>query len=290
MSRATPPQATRPLVEDGEAGRPTTRLPALFVSHGSPMQALEGGDAARAWRALAAELPRPRAVLVVSAHWETRAPAIGTTAQPETIHDFGGFPDALFRIQYRPPGAPWLAGRVRALLGAHGFTLTADPERGLDHGAWVPLREMYPDADVPAAQLSIQPHLGPGHHLALGRALADIADDGVLLLASGSLTHNLRDWRPGAAGDRATIAPYVREFQQWMSDALTRRDFEALSDYRRRAPQAQRAHPSDEHLLPVFVAAGAGGEHAIVRRVHDGVAEHALAMDVYAFERPQPAG
>src|SRR5690242_18300252 len=137
-----------------------SRLPAVFVSHGSPMQALDGGDAARAWRALARELPPPRAVLVVSAHWETRAPAIGTAPHPETIHDFGGFPDALFRIQYRPPGAPWLAERVRGLLAAHEFTLTVDPLRGLDHGAWVPLREMYPDAGVPVAQLSIQPHLG----------------------------------------------------------------------------------------------------------------------------------
>jgi 4,5-DOPA dioxygenase extradiol len=144
---------------------------------------------------------------------------------------------------------------------------------------------MYPDADVPAAQLSIQPHLGPAHHLAVGRALAPLADEEVLLLASGSLTHNLRDWRPGAADDGASIAPYVAPFQEWFADALARRDFDALADYRRHAPFAQRAHPTDEHLLPVFVAAGAGGADASVTHRHSGVTEHALAMDVYTFER-----
>ena len=259
------------------------RLPAVFVSHGSPMQALHGGRAAVAWRALAAELPKPRAVLAVSAHWETPAPAVSAAATPETIHDFGGFPDALFRIQYPAPGAPWLAERVRELFAAAGRPIAVDPGRGLDHGAWVPLREMYPAADVPVAQFAIQPHLGTGHHYLLGRLLAPLKDEGVLILATGSLTHNLRDWRPNVADDAALALPYVKPFQEWMADKLIARDADALIDYRRLAPGALRAHPTDEHLLPLYVALGAGDDASAVRRVHDGVTEAALAMDVYAF-------
>jgi len=260
----------------------TISFPAIFVSHGSPMQALNGGTTAAAWRTLAAELPRPRAVLVISAHWETATPRVGGASAPATIHDFGGFPEPLFRIQYPAPGAPWLAERVRDLLTDAGFESEVDGGYGLDHGAWVPLREMYPAADVPVAQLSIQPTLGPAHHLALGSALAPLRAEGVLVVASGSLTHNLRDWRPDA--NDAAVPAYVSRFQEWMHDALTRRDVAALVEYRRRAPDAARAHPSDEHLLPVFVAMGAGGPSPVVRRRHDAIVEGALAMDLYTFD------
>jgi len=260
-----------------------SRLPVVFVSHGSPMQALHGGRAAEAWRTLAAATPKPRAVLAVSAHWETDAPAVSAAANPETIHDFGGFPQALFQIEYPAPGAPWLAGRVRELLEAGGLPITVDPQRGLDHGAWVPLREMYPVADVPVAQLAIQPHRGTAHHYRVGQALSKLKDEGVLILASGSLTHNLRDWRPDVGDDAGSMLPYVTQFQDWMAEKLLARDVDALLDYRQRAPGAVRAHPSDEHLLPLHVALGAGGDSAVVRRVHNGVTEAALAMDVYAF-------
>ena len=259
-------------------------FPAVFISHGSPLQALDGGRTAVAWRALAAGLPRPRAVLAVSAHWETGNPVVSAAATPETIHDFGGFPQALFEILYPAPGAPWLAERVRELLSAGGLDVSVDPERGLDHGAWVPLREMYPDADVPVAQLSIQPHLGPEHHLRLGRALAPLAGEGVLIVATGSMTHNLSDWRPAhrdPAGYSTPVLPYVTAFQDWMHDNLVRNDVAALVDYRQRAPGAARAHPSDEHLLPLYVALGAGGSS--VRRLHSDIKEAALAMDAYAF-------
>jgi 4,5-DOPA dioxygenase extradiol len=259
-------------------------LPAVFVSHGSPMQALNGGATALAWRALAADLPAPRAVLAVSAHWETAAPTVSSAPSPATIHDFGGFPEPLFRIQYPAPGAPWLATRVRALLVAGGFAADIDPAHGLDHGAWVPLREMYPAADVPVAQLSIQSHLGPGHHLRLGRALAALKDEGVLTVASGSLTHNLRDWRPNAPAGTAT-AGYVAEFQAWIHERLIAGDAAAIVEYRQRAPGATRAHPTDEHLLPLFVALGAGGEGAVVRRRHAEIVEGALAMDLYTFAK-----
>lgn len=272
-----------------ETGAPTVKsLPAVFVSHGSPMQALNGGATALAWRALAAELPTPRAVLAVSAHWETAAPVVGGAASPATIHDFGGFPEPLFRIRYPAPGAPWLAGRVRELLLGAGFAADIDAGHGLDHGAWVPLREMYPDANVPVAQLSIQSHLGPEHHLRLGRALSALRNEGVLIVASGSLTHNLRDWRPNA-GEGAPIPGYVAEFQTWMHDTLRAGDVGALVDYRRRAPGATRAHPSDEHLLPLFVAVGAGGDAAVVRRRHATIVEGALAMDLYTFAKDATA-
>src|SRR5262249_7899828 len=153
--------------------------------------------------------------------------------------------------QYPAPGAPWLAERVHTLLKKAGLPVEIDPQRGLDHGAWVPLREMYPDADVPATQLSIQPHLGPAHQYRLGQALAPLKDEGVLVLATGSLTHNLRDWRPDAGEDPVRVPAYVTEFQQWIHDALRARDIDALLDYRRGAPGATRAHPTDEHLLPL---------------------------------------
>ena len=260
-----------------------TSLPALFVSHGSPMQALHGGRAAKAWRALAAELPKPRAVLAVSAHWETRSPAVSAAATPETIHDFGGFPEALFQIRYPAPGAPWLAGRVRELIEADGQPIAIDPERGLDHGAWVPLREMYPAADVPVTQFAIQPERGTAHHHRLGRALSKLRDEGVLIVGTGSLTHNLRDWRPNVADDPANVLAYVAEFQGWMEQALVKRDIDALLNYRQRAPGATRAHPTDEHLLPLFVAIGAGGDDAVVHHPYAGATEAALAMDVYTF-------
>lgn len=264
-------------------------LPAVFVSHGSPMQALNGGTTALAWRALAAELPTPRAVLAVSAHWETAAPVVSGAASPETIHDFGGFPEPLFRIQYPAPGAPWLATRVRELLAAGGFAAEIDPAHGLDHGAWVPLREMYPEANVPVAQLSIQPHLGPEHHLRLGRALASLRDESVLIVGSGSLTHNLRDWRPNAVAG-TSVPEYVADFQSWMHDTLLAGDAAALVDYRRRAPGATRAHPTDEHLLPLYVAVGAGGgDDAVVRRRHAAIVEGALAMDLYTFAKDASA-
>ena len=257
--------------------------PAIFVSHGSPMLALDGGSTAAAWRKLAAGIPAMRAVLIVSAHWETAAPAVSAAPQPETIHDFGGFPRPLYEIQYPARGASWLAERVRELLADVDLPASIDPTRGLDHGAWVPLREMFPDADVPVAQLSLQPHLGTLHHYRLGRALAPLRDEGVLIVGSGSLTHNLRDMIPGVTEESSRVHPYVPAFQQWMHERILRHDIEALADYRRSAPHATRAHPDDEHLLPLYVVLGAAGAHSVPRREHAGITEGALAMDVYTF-------
>jgi 4,5-DOPA dioxygenase extradiol len=254
--------------------------PAVFVSHGSPMMALEPGRAGEALAQLGRDLPRPAAILVVSAHWETPAPAVSAAARPETIHDFGGFPRALYEMRYPAPGAPALAARVKALLDAAGLATTLDAQRGLDHGAWVPLRFAYADADVPVTQLSIQPHLSPLHHYRIGEALRPLLDENVLVLASGSLTHNLQEWRGRA--DDVPLA-YVSDFQRWVHEALARHDSAALLDYRRLAPHAVRAHPTDEHWLPFYVALGAGGAHADVTRLTDEVSYGMLAMDSYVF-------
>ena len=254
--------------------------PAIFVSHGSPMMAVEPGQAGAKLAALGRELARPEAILMVSAHWETAAPAVSAAAHPETIHDFGGFPRALYELRYPAPGAPKLAARTKSLLDGAGLATSLDPGRGLDHGAWVPLRYLYPEADVPVTQLSIQPHLSPVHHYRVGEALRPLLDDGVMIIASGSMTHNLREWR-GRIDDAPQ--PYVAEFQAWVRDAIAQKDVAALLDYRRLAPHAVRAHPTDEHWLPIYTAMGAGGLCGEVSRITDEVSYGMLAMDGYVF-------
>jgi 4,5-DOPA dioxygenase extradiol len=257
-------------------------LPSLFISHGSPMHALEPGAAGAAWEKLARSLPRPRAILMTSAHWETNVPMLTGSAKPETIHDFSGFPPALYRLRYPAPGDPDLAQRARGLLADAGFTAAVDGCRGLDHGAWSPLLYMYPEADIPVVQLSLQPELGPRHHYRLGAALAGLAERGVLLVGSGHMTHNLRDWLRGAKD--VAPAPYALEFQSWVNGRIAAGDHEALVEYRSRAPHAVRAHPTDEHFLPLFFALGAAGTSARPQRIYDAIEGGALAMDAYAFE------
>ena len=262
-------------------GRPrATRLPSVFVSHGAPTLAVEENGTTEFLRELGRELGRPRAVLCVSAHWNTRAPAVSAAASPRTIHDFGGFPEELYRIRYPAPGAPALAARVEGLLGGAGLACEVAPERGLDHGAWVPLRLMYPSADVPVAQLSVQPGQDPAYHFRLGRALAPLRAEGVLVLATGSVTHNLA--RVGAGG-----APpdWAREFEEWLFGKVTGGATQDLLGYRRLAPHAQTAHPTDEHLLPLFVAMGAGADAGSVpgRSLHRGWTLGSLSMAAYSF-------
>ena len=252
-------------------------LPTLFLSHGSPMHALEPGAVRAVWEDLARALPRPKALLIASAHWETNLPMLTGNAKPETIHDFYGFPKPLYQIQYPAPGAPEIGTRALTLLKDAGFTAAIDGCRGLDHGAWSPLLHMYPHADVPVLQVSVQTELGPRHHLALGRALAPLAKEGVLILGSGHMTHNLRERREGEP------AIYVREFQDWVKQKIEAHDFDALADYRSLMPQGVRAHPTDEHFLPLFVALGAAGENYHPNRLYDGIEMGALAMDAYLF-------
>ncbi|MBS7661163.1 dioxygenase [Pseudomonas lalucatii] len=253
-------------------------LPSLFISHGSPMLALEPGASGPALARLAAELPRPRAILVVSAHWESQGLLVTGAAHPETWHDFRGFPAPLYAVQYPAPGHPQLAAQVLELLATAGLPAQIDNERPLDHGAWVPLSLMYPAADIPVVQLSLPSHQGPALQSRVGRALADLREQDVLLIGSGSITHNLGelDWQAGPE----VIEPWAQVFRDWMVARLADNDEAALHDYRRLAPQAVRNHPTDEHLLPLFFARGAGGAFRVE---HSGFTHGALGMDIYSF-------
>jgi 4,5-DOPA dioxygenase extradiol len=246
------------------------------------MLALQDSPARRFLQDLGQSLPRPKAIVVVSAHWETAgAPAVSLAGQPATIHDFGGFPQELFEMLYRAPGAPELAEHAAALFEAAGVTVGRSPNRGLDHGAWVPLSLMYPDADVPVMQISLVRGASPAVHEKLGQALAQLRHEGVLVIGSGSLTHNLYEFR-GQAVD-APAPHWVSEFESWMRERLEANDSAALLDYRNRAPSAAKNHPSEEHLLPLFVAMGAAGTGAKAQLLHTSIEHGVLAMDAYAF-------
>lgn len=253
-------------------------LPTLFISHGSPMLALEPGASGPALARLAAELPRPRAILVVSAHWESQGLSLTGAAHPETWHDFYGFPPALYAVQYPAPGAPELAREVQGLLKTAGLDAAIDDQRPLDHGAWVPLSLMYPEADIPVLQLSLPSRLGAAFQTRVGRALAALRDQGVLLIGSGSITHNLRELDWHAQDDHGS--DWAQAFRDWMVEHLARDDEDALHHYRTQAPHAVRSHPSDEHLLPLYFARGAGGAFSLA---HSGFTLGALGMDIYRF-------
>ncbi len=274
-------------------------LPALYVSHGSPMLAIDPGVTGAAFDALGARLrgQSPRAVLVISAHWIYSTLAVSTRERQEAWHDFGGFPAALYTLRYDAPGSPALAARIKGLLeGANiegACFVGEDGERPLDHGAWMPLRHFFPSADVPVVQLALNPYLPPSTQIAIGRALAPLRDEGVLVMGSGSFTHNLSEvFGTGrrAAQHGTDAEPYVDEFRDWMRDALDEAlatgDTSRIADYRAQAPHARRAHPTDEHLLPFFVALGAAlGDkgRTTVDRVADEVTYGVLAMDTFVF-------
>lgn len=259
-------------------------IPPVFVSHGAPTLALDPGQAGAMLSRLGRELPRPQAILAVSAHWEAPGPAVSAAPWPRTIYDFHGFPRELYSLCYPAPGAPDLAAEVAALLAQGGLACEISTDRGLDHGAWIPLRFLHPQADVPVTQLAVSPARGAAWHLELGRALAPLAHAGVLVLGSGGLTHNLREFRTHAPDDEAP--GWVREFADWVAAAVATGDRTALADYRRRAPHATRNHPTEEHFLPLLVALGAAGEGATGRRVPGGVSYGVLAMDAFVMQRP----
>ncbi|MDR3526425.1 MAG: class III extradiol ring-cleavage dioxygenase [Rhizomicrobium sp.] len=251
-------------------------LPALFVSHGSPTLPLDDVPARDFLRGLAAQIPRPKAILAVSAHWETAAPTLNAVAQNSTIHDFHGFPPALYKLAYNAPGAPEIASELAGLLERAGLPARLDTSRGLDHGAWVPLMLMYPQADIPVLQLSVQPRLSPAHHVALGKALQPFRESG-LILASGGFVHNLRalDWNSGPEPE------WSQRYAAWMDSAILERRTDDLAAYRRQAPEAVRAHPSEDHILPLFVAYGAGEK---ATRLHHSATFGSLRMDAYRFD------
>jgi 4,5-DOPA dioxygenase extradiol len=259
-------------------------LPSLFLSHGAPTLPLTDTPARTFLQQLGNSLERPKAILVISAHWETAVPTVNAVDSNETIHDFGGFPRALYDLRYSAPGAPTLAARVADQLRASGLDCNIDRRRGLDHGAWVPLLLMVPQADIPVLQLSVQPHLGPAHHLRVGRALAALRQEGVLIIGSGSFTHDLSEFRGHGANDAAP--DWVNNFADWFHAALTSGETDKLLDYRRQAPFAVKNHPTEEHLVPLYVALGAAGENARAERLHASSTYSVLRMDVYAFQNP----
>lgn len=263
-------------------------LPALFLSHGSPMLALEPGPTGPFLQSLGAAIEsafgRPKAILAVSAHSLAREPVLLAGAQHHAVHDFGGFPDALYQLRYDAAGAPALATQVHERLAEAGWPVHRVDKGGLDHGIWTMLRFMRPEADIPVLPLAWVPSMPPQQQFALGEALAALRQQGVLVMGSGSITHNLR--RLFGAQRPALDAPEAADsaaFRRWMHERSTARDWDALFAYRTQAPHAQAMHPTDEHLLPWYVAAGAGGRGTAPRRLHEAVTYGSLGMDVYAF-------
>lgn len=258
----------------------STPYPPLFVSHGAPLFAIEPGLAGKRLAELGRDLPKPDAIVILSPHWLTRDEvSVTASTAPKTIHDFGGFPDALYALQYPAPGAPELAQHIVSLLQTAGWKSRLDPVRGLDHGAWVPLLYLAPEADIPVVQVSMPATLDARAAWKLGQALKPLRDMNVFIVASGSLTHNLYKFR----GSATQGADYVKRFADWTAQTLMAGNTEHLFDYRQHAPSAERAHPTEEHLLPLFVALGAAGEQYGTHVVEGGIAYGVLSMDSYLF-------
>jgi len=256
-------------------------LPTVFVSHGAPTFAIEPGLAGAQLRALGLALGKPRAVVVVSPHWMTRGVEITATDKPQTVHDFGGFPRALYSLQYPAPGSPELAVRIQQQLQSQGIPARLDGRRGLDHGAWVPLMHLFPEPDVPVVQVSLPFDVDEDKAFALGKALAPLAQDGVLIVGSGSLTHNLYEFRTG----QVQAAVYAQEFPAWVRQAVMDGDMTRLGQALELAPHAGRAHPTTEHFLPLLVASGAALAPSPVTVLNGGIRHGVLAMESYVFGR-----
>lgn len=255
-------------------------LPAVFVSHGAPNVILHDSPTRQFLAALGRQLGRPRAIVAISAHWEARTPNVNATLQPKTIHDFFGFEPPLYEMTYPAPGAPELARDVARRLQSAGMRPVTDNARGLDHGVWVPLKLMYPEADIPVTQVSVQPYESTQHHFLIGQALRELREDNVLILGSGNATHNLREMMPEGSNPPA----WVTAFAAWLRTAVTTGDTGALLDYRETAPFAAKNHPTEEHFLPLFVALGAGTPGIASRIIHKSTSYGVLAMDAFTFD------
>lgn len=259
-----------------------SQSPVLFISHGAPTFAIEPGLLGPHLQALGQQLTGVRAVLVVSPHWQTPDVRVMTTPQPETVHDFGGFPARLYELQYPVAGAPEFAHQAAELLAQAGFATSLDARRGLDHGAWVPLYYMLPQGQIPVFQVSMPFSLTTAQAVAMGRALAPLRQQGVMVLASGSMTHNLGEFDP-----RVTqAAPYVQAFCAWVRSAVQANAVNALVHYRSQAPHAVRAHPTEEHFLPLLVALGTRTDGDRVQLLDGGIEHGMLSMDSFVWGLP----
>jgi 4,5-DOPA dioxygenase extradiol len=265
-------------------------LPTLFVSHGAPDLVIRDIAANRFLRDAAQRMPIPRAILVASAHFEAHVPTLTTDSAPDTVYDFGGFDPALRKIEYPAPGAPQLSERAAALLTSAGFETALLDTRGYDHGVWTPLHLMWPDANIPVAQLSVSPDKGADWHFEMGQALSPLHKEGVLILGSGAATHNLDAFFRGGYAPDAVPPVWVNAFSDWLCDRIEAGDTEALIAYRDVAPHGAENHPTEEHLMPLFVAMGAAcgtaGKTAPMfgERLHTSTDRGVIKMDAFAFQ------
>ncbi|WCJ30588.1 4 5-DOPA dioxygenase extradiol [Euphorbia peplus] len=255
-----------------------------YLSHGSPMMSIDESIPARhffqSWRTDICT-DKPKAILMISGHWDTREPAVNVVSRNETIYDFYGFPDPMYKLKYTPPGAPQLAKRVKELLMQSGFKhVREDSERGLDHGAWVPMMFMYPDADIPVCQLSIQSKKDGSYHYNMGRALAPLKEEGILIIGSGATTHNLRALQSSHA---SSTPSWALEFDTWLRDALLQGRYDDVNHFYEKAPHGKMAHPMADHFYPLHVAMGAAGENAKAKQIHSSWSNGSLSYSSYKF-------
>lgn len=258
-------------------------MPSLFISHGAPSLVLERCPANQFLRQLGAQLPQPSAIVVMSAHFEASTASIGAATHPETIYDFRGFPDALYQMKYPAPGDPALSQRIEHMLRGAGLETTRDSQRGLDHGIWNPLKLIYPEADIPVVPLSINPLETPRYHAKIGEILAPLRDDGVLLIGSGSMTHNLQRFFEGTYTLESPAEPFARDFADWISEKLLEGDLDTLMQPPDAWPAGRDNHPTDDHILPLYFALGAAGRNTLASHLHRSTNYGVLAMDAYAF-------
>ncbi|MCB6183270.1 dioxygenase [Leeia sp. TBRC 13508] len=251
----------------------------LFVSHGAPDIVLNPGTWGSMLSAYGQMLCDVKAVLVISPHWRTRGLFITSAKAHHAMHDFGSFPEALYEMEYHPPGATKLAEEIATHLSQQGWRTTADALRGLDHGAWIPLMQLFPDENVPVLQLSMPIKMTPLEAYQLGEALQGLSRSGVLVMGSGCLTHNLKDYHQKPL----EMPDYVMRFTEWIRDRIEHNDRAALIDALTLAPDAELAHPTSEHYLPLLVALGAAGDDARATLLETGVQSNVLSLESYAW-------
>jgi len=259
---------------------PENKIPGIYVSHGSPDMALTNSAAANFLRDLPKDLPQPDGIVIISAHWLTRGLHITTAGPLETIHDFQGFPPELYQLNYPAVGTDRLIEQLSNCLSNQGYHVTKDKSRGLDHGAWTPLVLMYPKADIPVVQLSLDATLSGTEHLAVGRVLAALRDSNILVITSGSSVHNLS----AMASEGSKTPDWAIEFEDWINQTLSSASFDELADFYHQAPHAKQAHPTTEHFLPIIVAAGVGGADAKAKRIHHGFSYGSIGMSAWSFD------
>jgi 4,5-DOPA dioxygenase extradiol len=260
----------------------TSRLPAVFLAHGSPMLAIEQDDFTAVLKRLGTQVPRPRAIVVVSAHWEAPGPVrVTISQQPPLFYDFSGFPEELYHLRYPAPGNPALAGMIGNLLSDASVEAVPDPHRGLDHGAWVPLKHAFPSADIPVVEVSLPTPRTPAEVIRIGKALAPLRDRGILLIGSGGIVHNLRRVRMG--DKQAPVDAWAKSFDDWVQERLKSLDLESLADYRRQAPEAALSVPTSEHFDPLFFVLGAAGPGDRVSDLYEGFHYGNLSMRSFAL-------